>query len=61
MGYIDGDVAKELAMSLRVMIVYSAFKYRGIDGKRVYTSTYCYRKFPDGLMMWGNYGWNQYT
>jgi len=60
-GYIDEDVAKELSQSQRVMIVYSGFKYRGIHSKQVYTSTYCYRKYPSGLMMWGNYGWNQYT
>jgi hypothetical protein len=61
MSYISSETAKELAMSVRVMILYSAFKYRGIDGKRVYTSTYSYRKFPNGLQMWGGYGWNQYT
>lgn len=61
MGSIGIEAAKELAVSLRVMIVYSAFKYRGIDGKRIYTSTYCYRKYPSGLQMWGSYGWNQYT
>jgi hypothetical protein len=58
---LRGDAASELAQSLRVLLVYSAFKYRGIHSKEVYTSTYCYRKYPSGLRMWGAYGWNQYT
>ena len=61
MDYIENGAAKEMSQSLRVMIVYSAFKYRGIHSKQVYTSKYCYRKFPNGLQMWGSYGWNQYT
>jgi hypothetical protein len=61
MNFIEEDAAKELSQSLRVMLVYSAFKYRGIHSKQVYTSTYCYRKYPVGLQMWGGYGWNQYT
>jgi hypothetical protein len=58
---VDGEASKELTLSLRVMILYSAFKYRGIHSKQVYTSTYCYRKYPSGLRMWGAYGWNKYT
>lgn len=52
---------QELIQSIRVMLIYSAFKYRGIHTTDVYMSTYCYRKYPSGLRMWGAEGWNKYT
>lgn len=58
---VTATAAKELAESLRVVIVYSALKYRGIHSKQTYTSTYCYRKYPNGLVMWGANVWNEYT
>jgi len=61
MRQIGEHTTQELIQSLRVMIVYSAFQYRGIHSTDVYTSTYCYKKYPGGLKMWGPDGWNKYT
>jgi hypothetical protein len=59
--FMDKTLLAELSSSQRVLLIYSAFKYRGINGGKTYTSTYCYRRFDGGLRMWGGYGWNQYT
>jgi hypothetical protein len=39
--YLDQQILAELKTHERVLIAYPGFKYRGLDGTTVYTSTYC--------------------
>jgi hypothetical protein len=59
--YLGETTLAELNNYTRVFLVYSAFKYRGLDRQTIYVSKYCYRRFGGALRMWGNYGWNEYT
>lgn len=59
--YLSEQVVAELNNGIRVLVAYSAFKYRGLDGQATYTSTFCYRRYPGGYRLWGNYGWNTNT
>jgi hypothetical protein len=52
---------EEIAGSKRVFLIYSAVKYKGLNGGQTYTSTYCYKWYAGALRMWGGYGWNKYT
>jgi hypothetical protein len=52
----------EVSRGERIVIAYLSVKYKGLDGKNVYTSTYCYRLYHDGYRMWGKYPeWNANT
>jgi len=65
LGYFDATIVEELGEPLltelknctKVFLVYSSLKYRGIDQKTIYESTYCYRRFGGKLLMWGGYPW----